>query len=72
MPSFPSKEIDEQGDYVIYKENNPDANEMQMDTVEGIKENNAPVIGAKKIDGFWYYFDKTGRKTVSSFVDISR
>ena len=31
-------------DYNDYKVNNSDANEMQMDTVEGIKENNAPVI----------------------------
>ena len=31
-------------DYEKYKQNNPNAIEMQMDTVEGIKENNAPVI----------------------------
>ena len=31
-------------DYRKYKDDNPNANEMQMDTVEGIKENNAPVL----------------------------
>lgn len=31
-------------DYKNYKEKNDNAIEMQMDTVEGIKENNAPVI----------------------------
>ena len=31
-------------DYTKYKNENDDAVEMQMDTVEGIKENNAPVI----------------------------
>lgn len=31
-------------DYEKYKEDNPNAIETQMDTVEGIKENNAPVI----------------------------
>ena len=31
-------------DYEDYKENNSNAIEMQMDTVEGIKENNAPVL----------------------------
>ncbi len=31
-------------DYEIYKKNNNKDNEMQIDTVEGIKENNAPVI----------------------------
>lgn len=31
-------------DYINYKEKNPNAIEMQMDTVEGIKENDAPVI----------------------------
>lgn len=31
-------------DYVNYKNNNPNACETQMDTVEGIKENNAPVL----------------------------
>ena len=31
-------------DYENYKENNSNAIEMQMDTVEGIKENNTPVI----------------------------
>lgn len=31
-------------EYVKKKENNPDAIETQMDTVEGIKENNAPVL----------------------------
>lgn len=31
-------------DFMNYKANNPKDNEMQMDTVEGIKENNTPVI----------------------------
>lgn len=31
-------------DYLEYKNNNPQAYETQMDTVEGIKENNAPVL----------------------------
>lgn len=31
-------------DYILYKAHNADACETQMDTVEGIKENNAPVI----------------------------
>ena len=31
-------------DYILYKNHNVNASEMQMDTVEGIKENNAPVI----------------------------
>ena len=31
-------------DHKKYKDNNPNAIEMQMDTVEGIKENNAPVL----------------------------
>ena len=31
-------------DYEIYKNNNSNAIETQMDTVEGIKENNAPVL----------------------------
>lgn len=31
-------------DYIFFKTNNPNAIETQMDTVEGIKENNAPVI----------------------------
>ena len=31
-------------DYKDYKKNNSNAIEMQMDTVEGIKENNAPVL----------------------------
>lgn len=31
-------------DYEIYKNNHTDAIEMQMDTVEGVKENNAPVL----------------------------
>lgn len=31
-------------DYGIYKEKNPESNEIQLDTVEGIKENNAPVL----------------------------
>ena len=31
-------------EYIQKKENNPDAIETQMDTVEGIKENNAPVL----------------------------
>ena len=31
-------------DYEKYKEDNPNAIETQMDTVEGIKENNAPVL----------------------------
>ena len=31
-------------DYEKYKTNNPNACEIQMDTVEGIKENNAPVL----------------------------
>lgn len=31
-------------DYTKMKENNPNAIETQMDTVEGIKENNAPVL----------------------------
>ena len=31
-------------DYKKYKDKNPSAIEMQMDTVEGIKENNAPVL----------------------------
>ena len=31
-------------DYKAYRDSNPNANEIQMDTVEGIKENNAPVL----------------------------
>ncbi len=31
-------------DYLLFKKENPDAIETQMDTVEGIKENDAPVI----------------------------
>ena len=31
-------------DYELYKEQHLESNEVQMDTVEGIKENNAPVI----------------------------
>ena len=31
-------------DYKLYKENNPKVLEMQMDTVEGIKDNNEPVL----------------------------
>lgn len=31
-------------DYKIYKENNPEDNEIQLDTVEGVKENNTPVL----------------------------
>lgn len=31
-------------DYEIYKQTNPKDNEIQLDTVEGIKENNAPVL----------------------------
>ena len=31
-------------DYILYKNHNVNACETQMDTVEGIKENNAPVI----------------------------
>ncbi len=31
-------------DYNVYRESNPNAIETQMDTVEGIKENNAPVL----------------------------
>ena len=31
-------------DYKLYKEKNPNALEMQMDTVEGIKDNNEPVL----------------------------
>lgn len=31
-------------DYLEFKKSNPQALELQMDTVEGIKENNAPVI----------------------------
>lgn len=31
-------------DYEIYKKGNPKDNEMQLDTVEGVKENNAPVL----------------------------
>ena len=30
--------------YETYKAENPNANEMQLDTVEGVKENNAPVL----------------------------
>lgn len=57
-------------DYEKYRNNNPNACEMQMDTVEGIKENNAPVFLTLEIVeiNFLFIFKITSQ-TVEMVVD---
>ena len=65
-------------DYKIYKANNSKACEIQMDTVEGIKENNAPVLLTLEIVAinFLFIFKINNQskddvvKKLSSFKDI--
>lgn len=56
-------------DYINFKENNIDACEVQMDTVEGIKENNAPVLLTLQIVkiNFLFIF-KIDSQTIDSVI----
>lgn len=57
-------------DYENYKKNKPKAIEMQMDTVEGIKENNAPVLLTLEIvDINFLFIFKIDSQTIENVVE---
>jgi IS30 family transposase len=57
-------------DYINYKENNSSACELQMDTVEGIKENNAPVLLTLEIVEIKFLFIfKISKQTIDKVVE---
>ena len=56
-------------DYEKYKKNNPKACETQMDTVEGIKENNAPVLLTLEIvDINFLFIFKIDSQTINDVI----
>lgn len=56
--------------YETYKKNNPNACEMQMDTVEGIKENNAPVLLTLEIvDINFLFIFKIDSQTIDNVIE---
>lgn len=57
-------------DYEKFKNNNPKALEMQMDTVEGTKENNAPVLLTLEIvDINFLFMFKIDNQTIDKVVE---
>ena len=58
-------------DYEKHKSNHPNAIETQMDTVEGVKENNAPVLLTLEIvDINFLFIFKIDSQTIDKVVEM--